>query len=89
MSEANEFAVRRERDRAAKVALVGGAFVFSVLNIARPIVAPRGAVTARGAKKTIEIPCVSRGDGVGDNARAAKTFKGSLIRIEQMESSRE
>ncbi|MCK1543014.1 hypothetical protein IVA87_00185 [Bradyrhizobium sp. 147] len=62
-------------DRVANFALVGGAFVFSVLNIAGPIVAPRGAVTARGGKKTIEIPCFGRGDGIGDDAHAAKTFK--------------
>jgi len=58
-----------------------------VLNIARPI-RRIGEVLLELANgnKTIEIPYVDRGDEVGDNARAAKTFKENLIRIEQMEA---
>lgn len=99
---ANEFAQRRkselltELDRVATFALVVGIFVmlmligsavFSVLNIARPI-RRIGEVLRQlaGGNKTIEIPYVTRGDEVGDNARAAKTFKENLIRIEQMEA---
>jgi len=99
---ANEFAARRkgellvELDRVANFAFVVGAFVmvmligsaiFSVLNIARPI-RRIGEVLLQLANgnKTVEILYVGRGDEVGDNARAAKTFKENLIRIEQMEA---
>jgi methyl-accepting chemotaxis protein/CHASE3 domain sensor protein len=36
--------------------------------------------------KNIEVPYANRGDEVGDNARAAKTFKENLLRIEMIES---
>jgi len=99
---ADEFAARRkgellaELDRVATFAFVVGVFVmlmligsafFSVLNIARPI-RRIGEVLLELANgnKAIEIPYVRRGDEVGDNARAAKTFRENLIRIEQMEA---
>ena len=98
---ANEFAARRkgemlaELDRVANFALIVGVFVvltligsavFSVLNIARPI-RRIGDVLLQLASgnKAVEIPYTRRGDEVGDNARAAQTFKENLIRIEQME----
>nr|WP_249782101.1 methyl-accepting chemotaxis protein [Bradyrhizobium sp. NBAIM14] len=99
---ANEFAARRkgemlaELDRVANFALIVGLFVvltlvgsavFSVLNVARPI-RRIGDVLLQlaGGNKAIEIPYTRRGDEVGDNARAAQTFKDNLIRIEQMEA---
>ncbi|WP_438740893.1 methyl-accepting chemotaxis protein [Bradyrhizobium sp. U531] len=99
---ANEFAARRkgemltELDRVASFALVIGVFVvlmlvgsamFSVLSIARPI-RRIGDVLLQlaGGNKAVEIPYTRRGDEVGDNARAAQTFKENLIRIEQMEA---
>ncbi|MCP3372385.1 methyl-accepting chemotaxis protein [Bradyrhizobium cajani] len=99
---ANEFAARRkgellvELDRVANFAVVVGVFVmlmligsavFSVLSIARPI-RRIGAVLLQlaGGNKAVEIPYTARGDEVGDNARAAQTFKDNLIRIEQMEA---
>jgi methyl-accepting chemotaxis protein len=36
--------------------------------------------------KAVEVPFADRRDEVGDNARAAKTFKENLLRIEQMEN---
>ncbi|WP_375158053.1 methyl-accepting chemotaxis protein [Bradyrhizobium sp. RDT46] len=98
---ANEFAARRkgemlaELDRVANFALIVGLFVvltligsaiFSVLNVARPI-RRIGDVLLQlaGGNKAVEIPYTGRGDEVGDNARAAQTFKENLIRIEQME----
>jgi methyl-accepting chemotaxis protein len=100
---ANEFAARRkgellaEIDYVANFALIVGALVmlvlvgsaiFSVLSIARPI-RRIGEVLLRLAHgdKSIEVPYSTRGDEVGDNARAAKTFKENLIRIEQMEAA--
>ncbi|MHC4050925.1 methyl-accepting chemotaxis protein [Bradyrhizobium sp. 25ACV] len=99
---ANEFAARRkgemlaELDRVATFALIVGVFVvltligsavFSVSNIARPI-RRIGDVLLQlaGGNKAVEIPYTRRGDEVGDNARAAQTFKENLIRIEQMEA---
>ncbi len=99
---ADQMAARRkgellaELDRVATFAFVVGVFVmlmligsafFSVLNIARPI-RRIGEVLLELAdgNKAVEIPYVDRGDEVGDNARAAKTFKENLIRIEQMEA---
>jgi methyl-accepting chemotaxis protein len=40
---------------------------------------------ARG-NKAVEIPYTVRGDEIGDNARAAKTFKENLLRMEEMEA---
>ena len=36
--------------------------------------------------KAVEIPYATRGDEIGDNARAAKTFKDNLLRMEEMEA---
>jgi methyl-accepting chemotaxis protein len=97
-----EFAARRkgemlaELDRVANFALIVGVFVvlslvgsavFSVMSIARPV-RRIGDVLLQlaGGNKAIEIPYTGRGDEVGDNARAAQTFKENLIRIEQMEA---
>jgi methyl-accepting chemotaxis protein len=99
---ADEFAARRkgellaELDRVATFAFIVGVFVmlmligsacFSVLNIARPI-RRIGEVLLELASgnKAVEILYVGRSDEVGDNARAAKTFKENLIRIKQMEA---
>jgi methyl-accepting chemotaxis protein len=100
---ADEFAARRlgellsELDRVATIALtVGvlvmlmliGSAVFSVLSIARPI-RRIGDVLLRLAHgdKSLEVPYSTRGDEVGDAARAAKTFKENLTRLEQMEAA--
>lgn len=99
---ANEFAARRrgellaEMDRVSLFALILSAFVmlalvgsaiFSVVSIARPIrhICDVLLELAKG-NKAVAIPYVDRGDEVGDNARAAKTFKENLIRIEQMQA---
>ena len=39
-----------------------------------------------GGNKAIEVPYTDRGDEIGDNARAAQTFKENLLRIERMET---
>ena len=83
-------------DQVGNVALVVGMLVvlmligsalFSVLTIARPI-RRIGEVLLELANgnKAVEIPFTERGDEVGDNARAARTFKDNLIRIERMEA---
>ncbi len=70
------------------VLMLIGSSIFSVLNIARPI-RRIGDVLLELAtgNKAIEVPFATRGDEVGDAARAAKTFKENLIRIEQMEAA--
>jgi methyl-accepting chemotaxis protein len=69
------------------ILVLAGSALFSVLNIARPI-RRIGDVLLQlaGGNKAVEIPYTARGDEVGDNARAARTFKDNLIRIEQMEA---
>jgi methyl-accepting chemotaxis protein len=104
VSVANDFAMRRkgellaELDRVARFAFIVGAFVmlmligsavFSVLSIARPVRRIGGVLLELATgNKSVEIPYTTRGDEVGDNARAAHTFKDNLIRIEQMEAER-
>jgi methyl-accepting chemotaxis protein len=102
MAANNAFAAKRQGqlmdalDQAGKVALVVGALVvltligsaiFSVLTIARPI-RRIGDVLLELANgnKAVAIPFTERGDEVGDNARAALTFKDNLIQIERMEA---
>jgi len=85
-----------ELDRVATIALVVGMLVvlvligsaaFSALTIARPI-RRIGEVLFELANgnKAVAIHFTERGDEVGDNARAAHTFKDNLIRIERMEA---
>jgi methyl-accepting chemotaxis protein len=60
-----------------------GAALFSLLNVARPI-RRIGEVLRELANgnKDVDIPYAERGDEVGDNARAAKTFKDHLLRLQ-------
>ena len=100
---ANEYAAKRksqvleELNSTANLALIIGVAVmltligsaaFSVLSIARPV-RRIGEVLLELASgnKAVEIPFVDRVDEIGDNARAANTFKENLIRIEQMEAA--
>jgi methyl-accepting chemotaxis protein len=98
----NEFAQQRHAELLANMSWVGdvalvvgvlvvlvliGSALFSSLTIARPI-RRIGDVLLElaGGNKAVAIPFTERGDEVGDNARAARTFKDNLIRIEQMEA---
>ena len=69
------------------VLVLVGAAVFSTMTIAAPIrrIGDVLLELARG-NKTVDVPYAERGDEVGDNARAARTFKENLIRMEQMEA---
>jgi methyl-accepting chemotaxis protein len=64
-----------------------GSAVFGAVSIARPI-RRVGEVLLELANgnKAVEIPFADRDDEVGDNARAARTFKDNLLRIEAMET---
>jgi methyl-accepting chemotaxis protein len=70
------------------VLMLIGSALFSVVTIARPI-RRIGDVLLELANgnKAVDVPFATRGDEVGDAARAAKTFKENLIRIEQMEAA--
>ena len=69
------------------VLMLIGSAIFGALSIARPI-RRIGEVLLELANgnKAVDVPYAERGDEVGDNARAAKTFKEKLIRIEAMEA---
>jgi methyl-accepting chemotaxis protein len=100
---AQEYALARQGELLAHLTWVGnvavvvgmlvvlmliGSALFSVLTIARPIrrIGEVLLVLASG-NKAVEIPFTERGDEVGDNARAARTFKDNLTRIEEMEAA--
>jgi methyl-accepting chemotaxis protein len=66
--------------------LIGSA-VFSMFNIAKPIHRIGDVLLglAQG-DRTIQIPYATRGDEVGDAARAAETFKQNLLRMDEFEA---
>ncbi len=69
------------------VLMLIGSTIFGALSIARPI-RRIGEVLLELANgnKAVDVPYAERGDEVGDNARAAKTFKEKLIQIEALEA---
>ena len=69
------------------IAALCGVAVFGALAIARPIrrIGEVLLELARG-NNDIAVPYTERRDEVGDNARAAQTFKETLKRIEQLEA---
>jgi len=70
------------------VLMLIGSAMFSVFNIARPIRRMGGVLLElANGNKTVAIPYTGRSDEVGDNARAAQTFRENLLRIEQMEAA--
>ena len=99
---ANEMAEIRGRAMVADMTRVGriglavgllvvlvmiGTAVFSMLDIARPF-RRIGAVLLEltQGNKMVEIPYTSRGDEVGDAARAADNFRDNLVRMERLEA---
>ena len=70
------------------VLMLIGSAIFGALSIARPI-RRIGEVLLELANgnKAVDVPYAERGDEVGDNARAAKTFKEKLIQIEALEAA--
>ena len=64
-----------------------GAAVFGVLSIGRPIrhIADVLLQLANGTRE-FKIPYTTRGDEVGDAARAASTFRDNLVRLEKLEA---
>ena len=70
------------------ILLVGGA-VFGVVSIGRPIHTIAGVLLQLAdGKREVDIPYTGRGDEVGDAARAARTFRDNLVRLEKFEAER-
>jgi methyl-accepting chemotaxis protein len=65
-----------------------GSAAYGSFAIARPLRKMAGVLTALTKDHTVEVPYTQRGDEVGDNARAAQTFKEGLIRMEQLKAER-
>ncbi|NJL08077.1 MAG: HAMP domain-containing protein [Methylacidiphilales bacterium] len=62
-----------------------GSTVFGFFAIGRPISRVAGVLEQlAGGDKSVDIPFTSRGDEVGETARAANVFKDNLIRMDQM-----
>ncbi|HSZ65113.1 MAG TPA: methyl-accepting chemotaxis protein [Xanthobacteraceae bacterium] len=68
------------------IAVLAGLAVFGAVAIATPIrrIGEVLRALAQG-NKDVDVPYRGRSDEVGDNARAAQSFKEKLIRIEQLE----
>ena len=90
-SQATDAVSRAGRIRIAIGVIVAmvlmGSAAFASLEIGRPI-RRIGEVLMELANgnKSVVIPYASRGDEVGDTARAAKTFKDNLVRMERLEA---
>jgi methyl-accepting chemotaxis protein len=69
------------------VVILTGAAIFGVLSIGRPIKHIAGILLqlANGTRE-FDIPYTSRGDEVGDAARAARAFRDNLVRLEKLEA---
>jgi methyl-accepting chemotaxis protein len=69
------------------IAMLIGSALFSVLNIARPIRRIGNVLMElANGNKAVEVPYATRYDEVGDAARAARTFRDNLVRLEEMEA---
>jgi methyl-accepting chemotaxis protein len=70
------------------IGVLGSLAAFGAIAISGPIrrIGEVLLELARG-NKTVEVPYTDRGDEVGDNARAAQTFKEKLLRIDQLEAA--
>jgi methyl-accepting chemotaxis protein len=70
------------------ILVLAGMAVFGDLVVGRPIRRIGEVLLALAhGNKDIEVPYTRRRDEVGDNARAAQTFKEKLARIDQLESA--
>jgi signal transduction histidine kinase/DNA-binding response OmpR family regulator len=69
------------------VVILLGAAIFGILSIGKPIRQIAGVLLqlADGSRGFV-IPYTGRGDEVGDAARAARTFRDNLVRLEKLEA---
>jgi methyl-accepting chemotaxis protein len=69
------------------VVILMGAAAFGILSIGRPIHTIAGVLLQlANGQRDVEIPFTGRGDEVGDAARAARTFRDNLVRLEKLEA---
>ena len=69
------------------VVILMGAAIFGVLSIGRPIRHIAGVLLQLAdGSRGLHIPYTGRGDEVGDAARAARTFRDNLVRLERLEA---
>ena len=62
-------------------------FLMGQYGIARPLaLVSKVLAELASGNKAVDIPYTGRHDEIGDNARAAKTFKDNLLRMEKMEA---
>jgi methyl-accepting chemotaxis protein len=101
-STAGELAAQRmaeaamRTDEAGRISLGFGFFVaviltgaagFGILSIGRPIHTIAGVLLQLAdGQRDVEIPFTGRGDELGDAARAARTFRDNLVRLEKLEA---
>ena len=101
-SSAGELAAQRMAEAAARtteagqisvgfgffvVVILMGAVVFGILSIGRPIHTIAGVLLQlANGQRDVGIPYTERGDEVGDAARAARTFRDNLVRLEKLEA---
>jgi methyl-accepting chemotaxis protein len=69
---------------AAILTLIGSA-AYGSFAIAKPMRRMAQVLTTLTKDHNVDVPYTTRGDEVGDNARAAQSFKEGLIRMGQME----
>jgi methyl-accepting chemotaxis protein len=70
------------------VFILTGSAIFASLTIAKPIrKIGEVLIELANGNKAVNIPYVQRVDEIGDTARAAKTFKENLLRMEQLEAT--
>ena len=69
------------------VAVAAASLWIVVMRVTRPLSVVSGVLMqlARG-NKSVDVPYTARGDEIGENARAAETFKENLLRMEQLEA---
>ena len=69
------------------VVILMGAGAFGILSIGRPIHTIAGVLLQlANGQREVAIPYTERGDEVGDAARAARTFRDNLVRLEKLET---
>ena len=72
------------------VVILVGAAIFGVLSIGRPIKHIAGVLLQlANGRREFDIPYTGRGDEVGDAARAARSFRDNLVRLEKLEAEQQ
>jgi methyl-accepting chemotaxis protein len=69
------------------IAVAAASIWIVVVRVTRPLSAISDVLMQlAGGNKSVDVPYTSRRDEIGENARAAQSFKESLLRMEQLEA---